>query len=120
MDSLKRSACIKKTTVVDPYANSIKLNPGLGLNSIITSSEEDLKLKAVVQIVKNKFEMDCESEIEDHQKACLETLNKINEKKNKEGFNIVIEVNNMKWEERNLMELMFTEKGGKSIYVYNP
>ena len=120
MDSLKRSGCIKKANVVDPYANSIKIDPGLGLNSIITSSEEDLKLKAVVQIVKNKFEMDCESEIEDHQKACLETLNKINEKKNKEGFNIVIEVNNMKWEERNMMELIFPEKGGKSIYIYNP
>ena len=120
MDSLKRSGCIKKANVVDPYANSIKIDPGLGLNSIITSSEEDLKLKAVVQIVKNKFEMDCEAEIEDHQKACLETLNKINEKKNKEGFNIVMEINYMKWEERNMMELIFPEKGGKSIYIYNP
>ena len=118
MDSLKRTTCIKKTGTVDPYANSINIGPNSGINSIITSSGQDLK--AVIQIVKNKFEMDCEAEIEDHQKACLESINKIKEKKNKEGFKMVMEINFMKWEERNMMELIFPEKGGKSIYIFNP
>lgn len=118
MDSLKRSSCIKKTNTVDPYANSININSNLCLNSIITSTEENIK--AIVQEVKNKFEMDCEYEIEEHQKACIESLNKLNEKKNKPGFNMVMEINYMKWEERNMMELLFPEKGGKSIYIFNP
>ena len=118
MDSLKRTTCIKKTGTVDPYANSINIGPNSGINSIITSSGQDLK--AVIQIVKNKFEMDCEAEIEEHQKACLESINKIKEKKNKEGFKMVMEINFMKWEERNMMELIFPEKGGKSIYIFNP
>ena len=118
MDSLKRSSCIKKTSTVDPYANSININSNLGLKSIITSTEENFK--AVVQEIKNKFEMYVEEEIEEHQKACLESLNKINEKKNKKGFNIIMEINNMKWEERNMLEFMLPEKGGKSIYIFNP
>ena len=118
MDSLKRSSCIKKTSTVDPYANSINIDSNLGLKSIITSTEENFK--AVVQEIKNKFEMLVEEEIEEHQKACLESLNKINEKKNKKGFKIIMEINNMKWEERNMIEFILPEKGGKSIYIFNP
>lgn len=119
MDQLRRTSCIKKSTVADPYANSINIDPSLGINSIITSSAGN-EFKAIVQIVKNKFEMDCEAEIEEHRKACLESINKINERKNKEGFKLVMEVNNLKWEERNMIELIFPEKGGKSIYIFNP
>ena len=119
MDSLRRTSCIKKSTVADPYANSINIDPSLGINSIITSSAGN-EFKAIVQIVKNKFEMDCEAEIEEHRKACLESINKINERKNKEGFKVIMEVNNLKWEERNMIELIFPEKGGKSIYIFNP
>ena len=118
MDSLKRSSAIKKTSTVDPYANSININSNLGLKSIITSTEENFK--AVVQEIKNKFEMYVDEEIEEHQKSCLESLNKINENKNKKGFNIIMEINNMKWENRNMLEFMLPEKGGKSIYIFNP
>jgi hypothetical protein len=42
--------------------------------------------------------MDCEDEIEEHRKACIESINKINGNKNTPNFNLVIAVNNMKWE----------------------
>ena len=105
MSILKRASCIKKSEVIDPYAKSININSDLGLNSIITSSSNQ-ELKAIINIEKNKFEMDCEAEREEHQKACLESINKINGKKNKEGFNPIMEINNLKWEERNMMELI--------------
>jgi hypothetical protein len=119
MDTLKRTSCIKKSEVIDPYAQTIKIDSNLGINSIITSTS-DKELKAIIHIEKNKFEMDCEEEIEEHQKECLESLSKINEKKNKEGFNPIMEINNLKWEQRNMIELIFPEKGGKSIYIFNP
>ena len=119
MSILKRASCIKKSEVIDPYAKSININSDLGLNSIITSSSNQ-ELKAIINIEKNKFEMDCEAEREEHQKACLESINKINGKKNKEGFNPIMEINNLKWEERNMMELIIPEKGGKTIYIFNP
>lgn len=118
MNMLKRASCIKKEKTEDPYAKSITLNANLGLNSIITSTNENLK--AVINEVKNKFEMDCEEEIEEHHKACIESINKLTEKKHKEGFNLLIEINNIKWKERSMMELIFPEKGGKSIYIFNP
>ena len=120
MNTLKRASCIKRNSnVTDPYANSIKFGPNMDLNSIITPPKEG-EIKAVIEVVRNKFEMDCEAEIEEHRKACIESINKINGNKNSSSFNLVIEVNNMKWEERNMTELLFPEKGGKSIYIFNP
>ena len=119
MESLKRTSCIKKTMVVDPYANSLNMNPDSGLNSIISdSSKKDIK--AMVTELKNKFHMDSEYEIEQRKKTCLESISKINENKNKPNYNIVMEINYMKWEDRNMIELIFPEKGGKSIYIFNP
>ena len=119
MNTLKRTSCIKKGEVIDPYAKTINIDSNLGINSIITSTSDN-ELKALIHIEKNKFEMDCEEEIEENQKACLESLSKINEKKNKQGFNPIMEINNLKWEQRNMIELIFPEKGGKSIYIFNP
>ena len=118
METLKRTSCIKRTSASNPYADSIKFGPNVDLNSIITSTGNEVK--AVIQVIKNKFEMDCEAEIEEHQKACIESINKINQKRNEPNFNMLIEVNYMKWEERSMMELIFPEKDGKSIYIFNP
>ena len=118
METLIRTSCIKRTSASNPYADSIKFGPNVDLNSIITSTGNEVK--AVIQVIKNKFEMDCEAEIEEHQKACIESINKINQKRNEPNFNMLIEVNYMKWEERSMMELIFPEKDGKSIYIFNP
>lgn len=118
MDSLKRSTCIKKVTTVDPYVSSLNMDSQSGLNSIIYSTNTEIK--AIISVSKSKFLMDSEYEIEEHRKACLESINKINQKKNKPGFNMAMEINNMKWEERNMIELIFPEKGGKSFYIFSP
>ena len=68
MNTLKRTSCIKKGEVIDPYAKTINIDSNLGINSIITSTSDN-ELKAIIHIEKNKFEMDCEEEIEENQKA---------------------------------------------------
>ena len=118
MEALKRTTCMKKEEQTDPYANTLKLDNTLGLKSIITYNEEDCK--AIMKEIKNKFLMYCEEEIEENVKAFTEKINKINENKKKEGYNIVKEINNMNWDERNMIELLFPGANQKSIYIFNP
>ena len=118
METLKRTSCIKKSTVIDPYADSLNMKSETGLNTFI--SPESKEIKAFVTILTSKFHMDSEEEIEENRKACLESINKINEKKTKPDFNVIMEINNMKWEHRSMIELIFPEKGGYSVYIFNP
>lgn len=119
METLKRTSCIKKSIAVDPYTNSLNMNNDSNLNSIISDSSNK-EIKAIVTVLKSKFHMDSEYEIEERKKACIEGISKINEKKNKPDYNIVKEINYLKWEDRNMIELIFPEKGGKSVYIFNP
>ena len=61
MDSLKRSSCIKKVTTVDPYVSSLNMDSQSGLNSIIYSTNTEIK--AVIGVSESKFLMDSEYDI---------------------------------------------------------
>ena len=119
METLKRTSCIKKSVVVDPYTSSLNMDPDSGLKTIISPSSNK-EIKATVTVLKNKFHLDSEYEIEERKKTCIESISKINEKKNKPDYNIVMDINYMKWEDRNMIELIFPEKGGKSVFIFNP
>ena len=76
--------------------------------------------KGKIYTITNKYEVECDEEMEEHKKACIERLNKLNVSKSQETFNTQFAMSSFKWEERNMIELLLPKKGGNSIYIFNP
>lgn len=115
-NSLSRASAIgrKKGKLISPSSQTGSCGMEIGLTNIKNKS------KALLYRRSNKFELETKEDTENNHKKCLEKIKILNENRNLQNFNVLFELNNFTWPERNLIELIFPSKGNDSVYIFNP